>query len=387
MKLHEYQAKDLFAREGVPVPPGEVAASPEEAGTVADKLGHGPFIVKAQIHAGGRGKGGGIKIAEDRDAVVETAQKIIGMNLITPQTGPDGKLVRKVLVERAFPIEKEYYLAITIDRTTARPVTLASAAGGMEIEEIVQSEPHLLIKETVDPALGLMPYQMRNLFYQLDMEPALWTSFSSLLSGLYQVFTKYDCSLAEINPLVVTRDKEIFALDAKVDLDDNALFRHKDLLAWREYGGAWEEEAARYRLNYIRLDGTVGMMVNGAGMAMATMDAIALAGARAANFLDVGGGANAEAVANGFRLVLSDERVKLVLINIFGGLLRCDVLADGVINALSGLEVKVPIIIRLEGTNKGRGVELVAQSGLNFTVAGDMNEVISVITAVPMLVE
>lgn len=379
MKLHEYQAKVLFAREGVPVPPGEVAASPEEAGAVAAKLGHGPFIVKAQVHAGGRGKGGGIKIAEDRDAVVEKAPKIIGMNLVTPQTGPQGRLVHRVLVERAFSIEKEYYLAITIDRTTARPVILASAAGGMEIEEIVQSKPHLLITEAIDPVLGLMPYQMRSFFYQLNMEPALGSSFSSFLSGLYQVFTKYDCSLVEVNPLVVTKDKKIFALDAKVDVDDNARFRHKDILEWREHENTWEEEAARYRLNYIRLDGTVGMMVNGAGMAMATMDAIDLAGARPANFLDVGGGANAEAVANGFRLILSDERVKLVLINIFGGILRCDVLAEGVISAVSELEVKVPIVVRLEGTNKEKGTELLAQSDLNFTVARDMKEVISVI--------
>ncbi|MEW6327910.1 MAG: ADP-forming succinate--CoA ligase subunit beta [Thermodesulfobacteriota bacterium] len=379
MKLHEYQAKILLAREGVPVPPGEMAASPEEAGAVADKLGQGPFVVKAQIHAGGRGKGGGIKVAEDRRAVVETAQKIIGMNLVTPQTGPEGRLVRKVLVERAFPIEKEYYLAVTIDRSTARPVILASAAGGMEIEEIVQSKPHLLIKEAIDPVVGLMPYQCRNFCFGLEMEPALGSAFTALLGNLYRAFAAYDCSLAEINPLVVTRDKEIFALDAKLDIDDNALSRHKDLLGWREYENTWEEEAARYRLNYIRLDGTVGMMVNGAGMAMATMDAIALAGAKPANFLDVGGGANAEAVANGFRLILSDERVKLVLINIFGGILRCDVLAEGVINAVSNLEVKVPIVVRLEGTNKDKGAELLAQSGLNFTVARDMNEVVATI--------
>ncbi|MFZ5994922.1 MAG: ADP-forming succinate--CoA ligase subunit beta [Thermodesulfobacteriota bacterium] len=380
MKLHEYQAKVLLAREGVPVPPGEMAASPQEAETVTDKLGQGPFVVKAQIHAGGRGKGGGIKVAEDRRAVVETAQKIIGMNLVTPQTGPEGKLVRKVLVERAFPVEREYYLAVTIDRSKARPVILASAAGGMEIEEIARSKPHLLIKEAIDPVVGLMPYQSRNLFFGLEMEPALGSAFIALLGNLYRAFAAYDCSLAEINPLVVTRDKEILALDAKLDIDDNALFRHKDLLEWREYENTWEEEAARYRLNYIRLDGTVGMMVNGAGMAMSTMDAIALAGARPANFLDVGGGANAEAVANGFRLILSDERVNLVFINIFGGILRCDVLAEGVINAVSDLEVKVPIVVRLEGTNKDKGAELLAQSGLNFTVARDMNEVISIIS-------
>ncbi len=379
MKLHEYQSKALFLREGIPVPPGEMATTPEEAGSIAGKLGQGPFVVKAQIHAGGRGKGGGIKIAEDRVAVVEVARKIIGRNLVTPQTGPDGKLVRKVLVERALPIEKEYYLAITIDRAAARPVILASVAGGMEIEEIARTRPHLLIKEAIDPGLGLMPYQTRNFHFQLDIGSALGSSFALLLGNLYRVFIKYDCSLAEINPLVVSKDENILALDAKVDLDDNALFRHKDLLGWREYENRWEEEAARYRLNYIRLDGTVGMMVNGAGMAMATMDAIALAGAGPANFLDVGGGANAEAIANGFRLILSDERVRVVLINIFGGILRCDVLAEGVISAVSELEVKTPIVVRLEGTNKERGAELLAQSGLNFTVARDMNEVISII--------
>lgn len=379
MKLHEYQAKILLAKEGIPVPPGQVAASPEEAGAAAEKLGPGPFVVKAQIHAGGRGKGGGIRMAVDKDAVVQTARDLIGTHLVTPQSGPEGKLVRTVLVERACSIQKEYYLAITIDRTAARPVVLASTAGGMEIEELARAKPHLLIKEIVDPALGLMPYQTRNLLFQLGMESSLGSVFAALLNGLYQVFTRYDCSLVEINPLVVTEDKEILALDAKVDLDDNALFRHKDLLAWREHESAWEAEAARYRLNYIRLDGTIGMMVNGAGMAMATMDAIALAGAKPANFLDVGGGASAEAVANGFRLIISDERVRLVLVNIFGGILRCDVLAEGVADAVSKLEVKVPIIVRLEGTNKEKGAELLARSGLNFTLARDMKEVISII--------
>lgn len=381
MKLHEYQAKILLIREGVPVPPGEMAATPEEAGNVADKLGSGPFMVKAQIHAGGRGKGGGIRIAKDKNAVLQAAQGIIGRNLVTPQTGPEGKLARQVLVERVFPIEKEYYLAITIDRATGRPVLLASAAGGMEIEEIVQSKPQLLLREGIDPVLGLMPYQTRHFFFQLGMDPALGAKFAAVLGGLYQAFTKYDCSLAEINPLVVTKDKEILALDAKVDLDDNALFRHKDLVAWREYESPWEAEAARYRLNYIRLKGTVGMMVNGAGMAMATMDAIALAGAEPANFLDVGGGASAEAIANGFQLLLSDRQVRLVLINIFGGILRCDVLAEGVISAVSKLEVKVPIVVRLEGTNKEQGTELLAQSGLDFTVVRDMKEVIATVAA------
>ncbi len=379
MKLHEYQAKIIFAREGVPVPPGEVAISPEEAGSVADRLAWSPLVVKAQVHAGGRGKGGGILIAEDRTAAVEAARKILGMNLVTPQTGPEGKCVRKVLVECAFSIQKEYYLAVTVDRKTARATVLASAAGGMEIEEIVRSRPDLLIRETVDPAVGLMPYQIRNIFFGLGLDPALLSFFSALLGNLFRVFAKYDCSLAEVNPLVLTADGRLFALDAKVDIDDCALFRHKDLLEWREYEHSWEEEAARYRLNYIRLDGTVGMMVNGAGMAMATMDTIALAGAKPANFLDVGGGASSEGIANGFRLILSDEQVRLVLINIFGGILRCDVLAEGVISAVSQLEVRVPIVVRLEGTNKERGAELLAQSGLDFTLARDMKEVMSII--------
>lgn len=379
MKLHEYQAKILFAREGLPVPPGEIAASPEEAVQAARKLASPPFVVKAQIQAGGRGKGGGIKVVQDEAAVEEASRNLLGANLVTPQTGPNGKCVHRVLIERALPIEKEYYLAITIDRAKARATILASSAGGMEIEEIVGSKPHLLVKESVDPVLGLMPYQIRNLFYRLGIDPAVGTGFSGLMNALYQVFIKYDCSLAEINPLVVTKDKQLFALDAKIDLDDSALFRHKDLLEWREYESSWEKEAAQNRINYIRLDGTVGMMVNGAGMAMATMDAVALAGAKPANFLDVGGGANAEAIANGFRLILSDNQVKLVLINIFGGILRCDILAEGVISAVSQLEIKVPVVVRLEGTNKEKGAELLAQSGLNFTVARDMNDVISII--------
>ncbi|MFH1147812.1 MAG: ADP-forming succinate--CoA ligase subunit beta [Pseudomonadota bacterium] len=379
MKLHEYQAKILFAREGVPVPPGEAAASPEEAAQAARRLASPPFVVKAQIQAGGRGKGGGIKVVQDESAVEDASRNLLGSNLVTPQTGAEGRCVHKVLIERALPIEKEYYLAITIDRARARATILASAAGGMEIEEIIGSKPHLLVKESIDPALGLMPYQIRNLFFGLGLDRAVGTEFSALLNALYQVFLKYDCSLAEINPLVVTRDKQVFALDAKIDLDDCALFRHKDLLEWREYESSWEKEAAENRINYIRLDGAVGMMVNGAGMAMATMDAIALAGAKPANFLDVGGGASADAIANGFRLILSDEQVRLVLINIFGGILRCDILAEGVISAVSQLEVKVPVVVRLEGTNKEKGSELLARSGMNFTLARDMREVISII--------
>lgn len=380
MKLHEYQAKVLFSREGVPVPYGGTAASVKEADEVLRDMPHFPVAVKAQIHAGGRGKGGGIKVAGNREAALEAAANIIGTTLVTPQTGPKGRLVGKVLLESALPVQKEFYLAITIDRQKARPVILASSAGGMEIEDIVKDQPQLLLKETVDPAIGIMPYQIRNIFFQLGLESSLLASFASVISGLYGVFTKYDCSLVEVNPLVLTMENQFYALDAKVDVDDCALFRQKELLGWREFQDAWEEEAARYRLNYIRLDGTVGMMVNGAGMAMATMDAIALAGAKPANFLDVGGGASADAIANGFRLILSDEQVKLVLINIFGGILRCDVLAEGVINAVSTLEVKIPVIVRLAGTNKDKGSEMLSRSGLNFSVARDMNEVISIIS-------
>lgn len=376
MKIHEYQGKELLQQFKVPVPPGGVAETPAEARQVAETLERGPFVVKAQIHAGGRGKGGGIKPAATPEEVEATAQQIIGMTLVTPQTGPEGRLVQKVLVEQAQDIVREYYLGIVVDRGLARPVIMMSSAGGMEIEEVAARTPELIIKEAVDQAVGLLPYQTRNLVFGVGLPPELLRSASSFITNLYQMFVSLDCSLAEINPLVLTGLGELLALDAKINLDDNALFRHHDLAALDDPDemDPLEHEARKHHLNYIRLTGNIGAMVNGAGLAMATMDLIKAAGAEPANFLDVGGGASAEMVANGFRIILSDARVKGVLINIFGGILRCDRLAEGVIQAVKEVQVKVPIIIRLEGTNVEEGRRLLNESGLTFTVAADMQD-------------
>ncbi|MEJ2070944.1 MAG: ADP-forming succinate--CoA ligase subunit beta, partial [Syntrophobacterales bacterium] len=332
--------------------------------------------VKAQIHAGGRGKGGGIKPAATPAEVEQVAAQIIDMTLVTPQTGPEGRLVQKVLVEQAQDIIREYYLGIVVDRTLSRPVIMMSSAGGMEIEEVAARTPELIIKEAVDPAVGLLPFQTRNLAFGVGLPPEYLRSASGFITNLYKMFTSLDCSLAEINPLVLTGLGELLALDAKINLDDNALFRHHDLAEMDDPDemDPLEHEAQKHHLNYIRLTGNVGAMVNGAGLAMATMDLIKAAGAEPANFLDVGGGASAEMVANGFRIILSDARVKGVLINIFGGILRCDRLAEGVIQAVKEVQVKVPIIIRLEGTNVEEGRRLLNESGLTFTVAEDMQD-------------
>ncbi|MFH1597084.1 MAG: ADP-forming succinate--CoA ligase subunit beta [Pseudomonadota bacterium] len=374
MKIHEYQGKDLLKKFQVPVPQGDVAETPKEARTVAEELGDGPFVVKAQIHAGGRGKGGGIKVAATPEEVEDAANQILGMTLITPQTGPEGRLVNKVLVEQAQEIEKELYLGIVLDRTSAQPVLMMSSAGGMEIEEVAARTPELIIKETVDPTAGCMPYQARNLAFGVGLGPQLIRPAVSFIENLYRMFTALDCSMAEINPLAVTKKGEMLALDAKINLDDNALFRHHDLAALEdpEEMDPLEHEARKHHLNYIRLSGNIGAMVNGAGLAMATMDLIKAAGAEPANFLDVGGGASAEMVTNGFRIILADPNVKGVLINIFGGILRCDVLAKGVVQAVKEVQVKVPIIVRLEGTNVELGREILQNSGLKFTVATDM---------------
>jgi succinyl-CoA synthetase beta subunit len=376
MKIHEYQGKELLAKFQAPVPAGGVAATPEEARRVAEALESGPFVVKAQIHAGGRGKGGGIKTAATPDDVEAAASQIIGMTLVTPQTGPEGRLVKMVLVEQAQNIDKELYLGIVLDRSLAKPVIMMSAAGGMEIEEVAARTPELIIKEAVDPAVGLMPYQARNLAFGVGLAPDLIRPASSFITNLYKMFVALDCSLAEINPLVVTKDGKMLALDAKINLDDNALFRHHDLAAMDDPDemDPLEHEAQKHHLNYIRLSGNIGAMVNGAGLAMATMDLIKAAGAEPANFLDVGGGASADMVANGFRIILSDPRVEGVLINIFGGILRCDRLAEGVIQAVKEVQVQVPIIIRLEGTNVEEGRKLLNESGLTFTVAEDMQD-------------
>jgi succinyl-CoA synthetase beta subunit len=374
MKIHEYQGKDLLKKFKVPVPAGDVAAHALEARRVAEGLGEGPFVVKAQIHAGGRGKGGGIKTAATPEEVEEVARQILGMTLITPQTGPEGRIVNTVLVEHAQDIAQELYLGIVIDRALERPVIMMSAAGGMEIEEVAARTPELIIKEVIDPITGCLPYQARNLAFGVGLDPAHLRPAVSFIQNLYRMFTALDCSLAEINPLVVTKKGEMLALDAKINLDDNALYRHHDLAAMDDPDemDPLEHEARKHHLNYIRLSGNVGAMVNGAGLAMATMDLIKLAGAEPANFLDVGGGATADMVANGFRIILGDANVKGVLINIFGGILRCDRLAEGVIQAVQEVKVQAPIIIRLEGTNVEEGRKILTDSGLTFTVATDM---------------
>jgi succinyl-CoA synthetase beta subunit len=376
MKIHEYQAKTIFAQYGLPIPKGKVAFSVEEAVQAAQEIQNPPFIVKAQIHAGGRGKGGGVKKAETLEEVQKIAGEILGMTLITHQTGPEGRVVRKLLVEEGMEIEKELYLAIVIDRARACPVIMASLAGGMDIEEVAEKTPHLILREWIDPAVGFQAFQARNILYGLSLSPALIKSGTALLTRLYRLFEENDCSLLEINPLVITRDERLIALDAKINFDDNALFRHKPLLELLDPSeeDPLELEASRYSLNYIRLNGNIGVMVNGAGLAMATMDIIKLYGGDPANFLDVGGGANAEMIANGLQIILSDERVQAVLFNIFGGILRCDVLAEGLIAAARKVNIKVPLIIRLEGTNVDRGREMLNQSGLDFWVAQTMGE-------------
>jgi len=374
MKIHEYQAKELLRKFQVPVPEGAVAGTAAQARQVAENLPGGPFVVKAQIHAGGRGKGGGIKTAATAQEVELMSGQILGMTLITPQTGPEGKLVKQVLVEQAQEIARELYLGIVPDRTLGRPVIMMSAAGGMEIEEVAARTPELIIKEAVNPITGCLPYQARNLAFGVGLDPQLLRPAVSFIDSLYRLFIALDCSLAEINPLVVTKSGALLALDAKLNLDDNALFRHCDLAGLEDPSemDPLEFEARKHQLNYIRLNGNVGAMVNGAGLAMATMDLIKAAGAEPANFLDVGGGASAEMVSNGFRIILGDPQVKGVLINIFGGILRCDVLASGVVEAVQEVKVQVPIIVRLEGTNVEQGREILKNSGLKFTVATDM---------------
>ena len=375
MKIHEYQAKSLFARYGLAVPRGEVAFTPAEAGEVGERLG-GRLVVKAQIHAGGRGKGGGVRLVKNSDEARQAASDLIGMNLVTVQTGPAGRRVSRVLVEEDLDIEREFYLGLLIDRSLGRPVLMASSAGGMEIEQVAQETPDLILREAVDPAVGLAGFQARRLAFGLGLTGSVVKQAVQFMQAVYTAFRETDASLVEVNPLVVTSQGDVLALDAKVTLDDNALFRHPDLRDLRDLGEEeeLEIEASEHSLNYIRLDGTIGCMVNGAGLAMATMDIIKLAGGEAANFLDVGGGASAEQIRNAFRILMSDSNVKAVLINIFGGILRCDVLAEGVIAAVKELNVKVPVVIRMEGTNVEQGKQMLRESGLNFTTADAMDE-------------
>ena len=376
MKIHEYQAKELFKKFGVPVPEGAVAFSTSEAKGVAEKLGSFPVVVKAQIHAGGRGKGGGVKLAKSMEDVGVVADQIIGMTLVTHQTGPEGRLVKKVLVEQGLKIAKELYLSIIPDRSTAQVVVMASEAGGMDIEEVAEKTPEKIIKVYINPLQGIQAYHCREAAFGLNLPAAAVKPFTAMLNSLYRLFVAYDCSLLEINPLVLTADDAVMALDAKVNFDDNALFRHKDVLEYRDLDeeDPLEIEASKFNLNYINLDGNVGNMVNGAGLAMATMDIIKLAGAEPANFLDVGGGASAEMVENGFRIILSDKNVKGILINIFGGILRCDVLAQGVVEAAKKTGISVPVVVRMEGTNVEEGRRILAESGLNLTTAVDLKD-------------
>jgi succinyl-CoA synthetase beta subunit len=383
MKIHEYQAKELFKKYGVPVPEGAVVFKSDEAVAVAKKLAGYPVVVKAQIHAGGRGKGGGVKLAQSADEVQSAAREIIGMNLVTPQTGKEGRLVKKILVEQGLNIEKELYLSIIPDRASAQIVVMASEAGGMDIEAVAAKTPERIIKVFINPLLGMQPYHCRAVAFGLNLSPAVIKPFVAMLKNLYRLFVDYDCSLAEINPLVITAEEAVIALDAKVNFDDNALFRHPDIQEYRDLDeeDPLEVEASKFNLNYINLDGNVGNMVNGAGLAMATMDIIKQAGAEPANFLDVGGGASAEMVENGFRIILSDKNVKGILINIFGGILRCDVLANGVVGAAKKTGIKVPVVVRMEGTNVEEGRKILADSGLNLITATDLRDAAQKIAA------
>ena len=375
MKVHEYQAKGIFKKFGVEVPQGEVAYSPLEARHIAEKIG-GRVVVKAQIHAGGRGKGGGIKLASGPEEAEDIAKRMIGMTLVTPQTGPAGRKVKRILVEKAQEIEKEYYLSVIIDRAKQSPVIMASAEGGVEIEEVAARTPEKIIKEYVDPSTGISPFVARKISFALGLKKELMSKANKLIIALYDAFMKMDASLAEINPLITTKNGNILALDAKMNFDDNALSRHPEIRDLRDLDeeDPLEIEASKFDLNYIKLTGDVGCIVNGAGLAMATMDIIKLAGGEPANFLDVGGGATKEQVANAFKILISDKNVRAVLVNIFGGIMRCDIFAEGFVEAAKEVGVSVPIVVRLEGTNQEKGKEILRISGLNFILASGMNE-------------
>ncbi|MDQ6676049.1 MAG: ADP-forming succinate--CoA ligase subunit beta [Acidobacteriota bacterium] len=375
MKIHEYQAKTILARYNVPVPRGEVAFTVAEAEDAAKKLG-GSVVVKAQIHAGGRGKGGGVKIAKDAAEAGEIAKRMLGMTLVTHQTGPEGRVVQRLIVEETLPIERELYLGVVLDRVQGKLVFMASASGGMEIEEVAAENPEAILKETIEPGYGLAGWQARKMAFGIGIPAPSVNAASTAMQALVKACEDNDATLAEINPFILTKDGKVYALDAKINLDDNAMFRHKPLQELRDLNeeDALEVEASKFGLNYVKLDGTVGCMVNGAGLAMATMDIIQYAGGSPANFLDVGGGANADQIKNAFRILLSDKNVRAVFINIFGGILRCDTLATGVLAAARDLNVQVPVIVRMEGTNVELGRKILAESGFNFTVADDMRD-------------
>jgi succinyl-CoA synthetase beta subunit len=376
MKIHEYQAKAILARHGVPVPRGEIASTAAEAGDVARRLGGSIVVVKAQIHAGGRGKGGGVKLARSPQDAEKLARNMIGMKLVTHQTGPEGRVVGRVLVEEGLQMQRELYLSVLLDRAAGKPVMMASAAGGMDIEEVAERTPEKIVRVYIDPGVGVVPFEARQLGFGIGLDGPQVNKFVKLATALYEAFIATDASMIEINPLVVTQSGDLLALDAKMGFDDNALYRHPDIKELRDLGeeDPLEIEASKFNLNYIHLDGNIGCMVNGAGLAMATMDIIKLSGGEPANFLDVGGGANAEQIRNAFKILMSDKNVKAVLINIFGGILRCDVLAQGVIAAVKDLGVPVPIVIRMEGTNVDEGKRLLKESAMNFTTADSMDE-------------
>ena len=376
MKIHEYQGKELLRKYGVAVPRGLVARTIDEAYQAAKELGTDVVVVKAQIHAGGRGKGGGVKIARSADEARDLAKQMLGMNLVTHQTGPEGRKVRVLLIEEGLPIDREFYLGIVLDRASGRPVFMGSSAGGMDIEEVAAKTPEKILKETIDPGVGFRSFQARKLAFGLGIPGPLVNEAVKFMQALYGAYEKMDASLLEINPFLLTKDNRLIALDAKVNFDDNALFRHKEFLDLRDLNEEepLEIEASKFDLNYIKLDGNIACMVNGAGLAMATMDIIKLAGGEPANFLDVGGGASQERVEAAFRILLADENVKAVLINIFGGIVRCDMVARGVVEAATNLKIKVPVVVRLEGTNVEEGQRVIRESGLNFTVANGMKD-------------
>jgi len=381
MKIHEFQAKEILKAYGVPIPRGEVARTPEEVKKSAKELG-GKVVIKAQIHAGGRGKGGGVKVVENPEEAYQAAKKIINMNLVTHQTGPEGKRGRKVLVERCLKIDRELYLSIVPDRSTAKIAIIASEAGGMDIEKVASESPEKIIKIYIDPLGGIQSFHCRQLAFGLHLTPSVTKQFIPMVSKLYQLFVDCDCLLVEINPLVVTANETIYALDAKLNFDDAALFRHEDLRAYRDFDeeDPYEVEASWFNLHYIKMNGNIGNMVNGAGLAMATLDMIKQAGAEPANFLDAGGGATTEMIENGFSIILSDKNVKAILVNIFGGISRCDVLATGIIQAAKKINLKVPLVVRMEGTNVEKGRKILAESGLNVISAIDLKDASEKIT-------
>jgi len=375
MKIHEFQAKKILNEFGVTIPKGEVAESPEKAKEIAQKIGP-KVVVKAQIHAGGRGKGGGVKLAGNPDEAKKTASEIIGMNLVTHQTGPEGKRVKRVLVEEALDIDRELYIGIVIDRAAEAPVVMASSEGGVEIEKVASETPELIFKEHINPATGFLGFQARKLAFKLGLKGTTFKQAVKFFQALYKAFSVSDASLAEINPLLITKQGDVIALDAKMNFDDNALKRHPDIMDMRDLDEEEpiEVEASKHDLNYIKLDGNVGCMVNGAGLAMATMDIIMYTGGMPANFLDVGGGVSEEAVTNAFKILVSDKDVKAALVNIFGGIVRCDMVANGIVNAAKELHVKIPMVVRLEGTNVEKGKKILEESGLSFKAASSMRE-------------